>query len=97
MACGRPVVVARAGAFPELVDDSVGMLAEPESVASMADAITGLYERDLDQVGAAARARVLRSFTWDRAFQSQTAAYAALVGAHRRLFEEDAELSLHST
>src|SRR4029077_20630732 len=25
MACGRPVVAARAGAFPEFVDDSVGM------------------------------------------------------------------------
>ena len=30
MACGRPVVAARAGAFPELIDESVGMLAEPQ-------------------------------------------------------------------
>ena len=97
MACGRPVVVARAGAFPEFVDERVGMLAEPESVASMAEAIAGLYERDLDTVGAAARARVLRRYTWDRSFQSQTAAYAVLLGAHRRLFGEEAELSLHST
>ena len=29
MACGRPVVAARAGAFPEFIDDSVGMLAKP--------------------------------------------------------------------
>lgn len=97
MACGRPVVVARAGAFPEVVDESVGMLAEPDSEASMAEAIAALYQRDLEALGAAARARVLRHFTWDRTFQTQTAAYAALVGAHRRLFEEDAELSLHST
>ncbi|HLY51868.1 MAG TPA: glycosyltransferase [Steroidobacteraceae bacterium] len=96
MACGRPVVVARAGAFPELVDESVGMLAEPESVAGMAAAIAALYERDIEALGAAARAHVLRHFTWDRAFQSQTAAYTALIGAHRTLFEEDAELSLHS-
>src|SRR5579872_67376 len=47
MACGRPVVVARAGAFPELVDETVGMLAEPESVDSMAGAIAALYERDV--------------------------------------------------
>ncbi|MGP8032852.1 MAG: glycosyltransferase [Steroidobacteraceae bacterium] len=96
MACGRPVVVARAGAFPEVVDEKVGMLAEPDSDASMAEAIAGLYERDLEAVGAAARARVLRSFTWDRAFHAQTAAYTALIGAHHRLFEEEPELSLHS-
>ncbi|HWZ62272.1 MAG TPA: glycosyltransferase [Steroidobacteraceae bacterium] len=96
MACGRPVIAARAGAFPEIVDDKVGMLAEPESVTGMAESIAGLYERDLEAVGAAGRARVLRHFTWDRSFQAQTAVYGALVGAHRRLFEEDAELSLHS-
>jgi alpha-1,6-mannosyltransferase len=96
MACGRPVVVARAGAFPEVVDESVGVLAEPQSDASMAEAIAALYERDLEALGATARARVLRSFTWDRSFHAQTAAYAALIGAHRTLFEEDAGFSLHS-
>jgi alpha-1,6-mannosyltransferase len=96
MACGRPVIAARAGAFPEIVDEKVGMLAEPESVIGMAESIAGLYERDLEAVGAAGRARVLRHFTWDRSFQAQTAVYAALIGAHRRLFEQDAELSLHS-
>lgn len=92
MACGRPVVVARAGAFPELVDESVGMLAEPESAGGMADAIAALYERDIEALGVAARAHVLRHFTWERAFQSQTAAYTALIGAHRTLFEAEAEL-----
>jgi alpha-1,6-mannosyltransferase len=87
MACGRPVVAARAGAFPEFVDDSVGVLAEPDSGAGMAAAIAALYERDLEAVGLAARARVLRQFTWDRAFQAQTAAYASLVGAHRPALE----------
>ena len=52
MACGRPVVAARASAIPEFVDESVGMLAEPCNAASMADAIAALYERDLDAVGA---------------------------------------------
>ena len=77
MACGRPVVAARAGAFPELVDDSVGVLAEPNSAASMAQAIAALYERDLEALGSAARARVLRQFTWQRAFHAQ------LVDLHR--------------
>lgn len=96
MACARPVVVARAGAFPELVDESVGVLAEPDSAASMAEAIAALYTRDLEAVGAAARARVLRQFTWDRAFHAQTAAYAVLVGAHRPMVAAEAEFGLHS-
>jgi alpha-1,6-mannosyltransferase len=83
MACGRPVVAARAGAFPEFVDESVGMLAQPNCAAGMAEAIAALYERDLDAVGAAARARVLRQFTWQRAFHAQMAAYASLLGVRR--------------
>ena len=80
MACGRPVVAARAGAIPEFVDEGVGMLAEPGSGARMAEAIAGLYERDLEALGATARARVLRKFTWNRAFQGQMATYNALLG-----------------
>jgi alpha-1,6-mannosyltransferase len=83
MACGRPVVAARAGAFPEYVDESVGMLAEPDSAASFADAITALYERDLDALGAAGRARVLQKYTWQQVFHTQMYSYASLVGAQR--------------
>ena len=93
MACGRPVIAARAGAFPELVDESVGMLAEPDSAAGMAAAIAALYERDLAQLGAAARARVLRQFTWDRTFRQQIDTYAALIGARRPVVEADAALN----
>ncbi|MGH8267623.1 MAG: glycosyltransferase [Steroidobacteraceae bacterium] len=96
MACGRPVVAARAGAFPEFVDESVGMLAGPDNAASMAEAIATLYERDLEALGAAARARVLRQFTWDRTFHAQTAAYAALIRAHRPAMERDQEFGLRS-
>jgi alpha-1,6-mannosyltransferase len=83
MACGRPVVAARAGAFPELIDERVGVLAEPNSAASMAEAIAALYERDLDAAGDAGRQRVLRHFTWNRAFHAQLTAYASLVGTRR--------------
>jgi alpha-1,6-mannosyltransferase len=84
MACGRPVVAARAGAFPELIDESVGLLAEPQDAASMAEAIAALYERDLEALGHAARARVLGEFTWQRAFQTQMATYASLAARQRR-------------
>lgn len=83
MACGRPVVAARAGAIPEIVDESVGMLAKPCDGASMAEAIAALYERDIDAVGAAARARVLKHFTWAQAFSAQLNAYTSLVGTRR--------------
>jgi len=96
MACGRPVVVARAGAFPELVDDSVGVLAEPDSAAGMASAIAALYERDLTALGAAGRARVLRHFTWDRTFRQQIDTYAALIGARRPLAQPEEEFGLSS-
>jgi alpha-1,6-mannosyltransferase len=96
MACGRPVVAARAGAFPEFVDETVGVLAEPYSAADMAAAIASLYERNLEALGAAARARVLRHFTWSRAFHTQLATYASLVGAQRLPAADTAILELRS-
>ena len=79
MACGRPVVAARAGAVPELVDHHVGIMAEPEDADSLSEAIVTLYQRDLDVLGANARARVLRQFTWQTTFQGQMAVYRALL------------------
>jgi alpha-1,6-mannosyltransferase len=83
MACGRPVVAARASAVPEIVDQKVGILAEPASGESMAEAISALYERDIDAVGAVARARVLKQFTWTHAFTSEMNAYTSLVASRR--------------
>jgi len=94
MACGRPVVAARASAIPEFVDESVGMLAEPCSATSMADAIAALYERDLDAVGNTARERVLRRFTWHKSFQAQLMAYASLVGIGRFNAQEEQSVEL---
>jgi alpha-1,6-mannosyltransferase len=90
------VVAARAGAFPEFVDDSVGVLAEPNSDASLAEAIAALYERDQEAVGAAARARVLRHFTWSRAFHAQLSVYASLFGVQRLPLTDAAMLGLRS-
>lgn len=78
MACGRPVVATRASAIPELVSDEVGMLARPENPADLAAAIAGLYDRDIEAVGRAARARVVEHFSWSRVFTSLLARYAAL-------------------
>jgi alpha-1,6-mannosyltransferase len=78
MACGLPVVGTRAGAVPEFVDEQVGMLAAPGEASSMAEAIAGLYERDLGALGRAARARVLTRYTWTHALQQLLATYASV-------------------
>jgi alpha-1,6-mannosyltransferase len=79
MACGRPVVGVRAGAVPELIDQRVGELAEPDNAASMAAAIRRLYDRDLGVLGAAARSRVLQRFTWSNSLNIQLANYASVL------------------
>lgn len=88
MACGRPVVAMRAGAIPELVDERAGCLAEPHATAAiaarhLADAIAGLYDRDLDALGAAARQHVTGNYSWNRALQSLMTRYQAAVSTRR--------------
>jgi len=80
------VVAMRAAAVPELMDERVGMLAEPHDdpshgAANLAGAIAALYDRDLDVLGAAARAHVARNYSWTRAFQGLMARYQAAVSA----------------
>jgi alpha-1,6-mannosyltransferase len=89
MACGRPVIAARAGAIPEFVDESVGLLAKPHCSRSLAEAIAGLYEQDIEALGAAARSKVIRRYTWNKAFLAQTAVYASLLGVRRDESLED--------
>lgn len=84
MACGRPVVGVRSGAVPELVDESVGVLAERADPRLFAEAVRGLYDRDIEQLGAAARARVLSRFSWNQALQTQLAAYTSLAKRAKR-------------
>lgn len=88
MACGRPVIGVRSGAIPELIDERVGELAEPDNAVSMAQAIRRLYERDIDALGSAARARALQRFTWSHALQMQLANYASAFSWQREATAE---------
>jgi alpha-1,6-mannosyltransferase len=86
LACGRPVVAMRAGAIPELLDENVGVLAEPHADASraamnLAAAITTLYERDIAALGSAASAHVAGNYSWGRSLQGLMARYQAAISA----------------
>ena len=94
LACGIPVVGANAGAVPEHVDETVGMLAPPGDAAGTAAAIAALYERDLAVLGRAARARALQRYTWSRALQLLLGHYTAAAGQTPAAAPEDAGLEL---
>ena len=87
MACGRPVVGVRAAAVAELVDEQVGVTAVRANGRLFAQAVRDLYDRDLDAMGSAARAKVLDHYSWDRALQQQQSVYAAL-SEKKRTFPE---------
>lgn len=83
MACGRPVVGVRANAVAELVDDAVGVTAAQATGAQLANAVRALYDRDLEALGSAARARVEAQYSWDQALRQQLLAYEALIEKKR--------------
>ena len=68
MSHGLPVIAARIGAIPEVVDDGVtGLLFEPGNVAELADKMR-LLSDDADlcrRLGAAGRTKVLRDYNPD--------------------------------
>ncbi len=94
LACGIPVVGANAGAVPEHIDETVGMLAPPNDTPGMAAAIAALYERDLPALGRAARARALQRYTWSRALQLLLGHYTAVSGRTLTSTPEEAALEL---
>ena len=79
MACGRPVIGVRSGSVAEIVDDSVGRLAEPGDVGSLAEAVRTVYEGDIEKLGRQARDRVESRYSWERTLTRQLARYAHLV------------------
>lgn len=95
MACGRPVIAVNAGAIAELVDDDVGVLAPDAETASLRDAIEGLFERDIERLGHAARLRVEQRYTWERTFAALLTRYQHL--AHPAAAGGSSSIDLPST
>ncbi|HEX58746.1 MAG TPA: glycosyltransferase family 1 protein [Methanomicrobia archaeon] len=70
MACETPVVATTAGAIPEIVEnDETGILVEPGNARALASALRMLLEDDClrRQMGRAARRRIEKLFSWERA------------------------------
>ena len=64
MSFGRPVIVPAMGCLPELVDDSVGILYDPQQPDGLFQALRAIRQRDVAAMGAAAYRRA-QSFSWD--------------------------------
>src|SRR5262249_1893861 len=79
---GLPVVGARAGGVPDVIDDGQdGLLVRFGDVPALAAAIGGLL-RDREQahrLGATGRAKVLRELTWDQVYGRARAVYDELI------------------
>ena len=85
MACGLPVVATNGGGVAELVDAETGILAEPNSVDSLAGAIEAIYARDRVRMGDAARRKAAERYDWNTIMPQVLGRYHALLGARRRV------------
>ena len=81
MACGLPLVGPASGGFAELADNTVGQLAEQATADGLADAIRAVFDRDLEALSRASRARAVTRYGWDYVFASLSSLYAGLTGA----------------
>jgi alpha-1,6-mannosyltransferase len=84
MACGLPVIAARAGALPELVDERAGATFEPRVPEDLARTVRGLFERDRAAVVRAARTHA-ESHGWDAAFMRLLGRYTRLMAGQATL------------
>jgi len=71
MSCGAPVVVTDGGALPEIVGEA-GVVVPRADSAALARAIAGLLEDPArrGELGAAARQRARKAFSWDAAAEA---------------------------
>lgn len=67
MSCAVPVAASRVGGLPEIVDDGVGALFEPNDAASLTKVVVNLLESgQLATLGAEARRRAVERWSNDR-------------------------------
>ena len=64
MSFGKPVILPRLGCLPELADDTMGLLYDPNRPKALGQALRAIRGRDLKAAGRAALTRA-RSLDWD--------------------------------
>jgi alpha-1,6-mannosyltransferase len=84
MACGLPVVATTGGGVAELVDRETGILAEPNSVDSLAGAIEAIYQRDMARMGQAARRKAAEQYDWNEILPQVLGRYDGLLAGYQR-------------
>lgn len=89
MACGIPVVGMAAGGVAELVDDDTGALVPSGCARVLAEAIHGMYERDLAQLGENARRKAVEQYDWRRAVGNLVTVYESLCASPHRNYEPE--------
>jgi len=86
----RPVVAARVGGLPEVVDDGrTGLLVPRDDVAGLVEAISRLLAEPgtADALGAAARERAILRFSWPRCVDEYETLYEETLRRHTRPME----------
>lgn len=79
MACGIPVAASRVGGLPEIVDEEVGALFEPEDPADLSESVVRLLRRpDRTEMGRKARERVVANWSNERLVERHLDIYEAL-------------------
>lgn len=85
MACGIPVVAARASALKEYVPLGAGVLCRPCDPEAMARAVHELFLNDPVAMGRRARRHVERHYRWEHVMDDLSQHYANVVNGHGRL------------
>ncbi len=83
-ACGLPVVGQRAGAMPDRVPPSVGILVDSLDPEAMASAVAEIAGKGRAALGQSARRLVVEHNTWDRTFERLVGLYEEASHATRR-------------
>ncbi len=86
MASGLPVVAARTGGIPEIVQSKNGWLVRPRNSKALAVAIaTALKRKDLRKIGLNGRKIVEKKFNWTKAARETISVYQkALIKGHKK-------------
>lgn len=82
MSCQTPVIAARAGALPEVIEDNVtGILVEPRDPKGLAEAIKHLLSNPAKrrEMGERGRERAVKLFSWKIAARNTMGVYRELV------------------